>query len=110
MKASLTNSKQKVFYTSNPFLITLRHIIFSYLKSHAYEMKLLVQKMTELLQSIIINSLALTVAAFKFKYQDMINKGSLQKKKKCNIFYIWGGGQDQSSLHFFFSKTWSKMA
>ena len=47
-------------------------------------------------------------------YQQILNKnfpwhqGSLQKKK-CNIFYIWGGS-GPVFVTLFFSKTWSKMA
>ena len=40
-------------------------------------------------------------------FNNKVTKGSLQNKS-VTFFYI-GGGQDQSSLHFF-SKTWSKMA
>ena len=35
---------------------------------------------------------------------DKIREPFKKKEKKCNIFYIGGGGQDQSSLHFFFKK------
>ena len=41
---------------------------------------------------------------FSFNYHIWTVKESL--KKKCNLFYIRGGGQDRSSLPFFyFSKT-----
>ena len=43
------------------------------------------------------------VTFLMFNNFDLDPKGTLQKKKKkFNIFYIVGGGQDRSSLHFFF--------
>ena len=39
-----------------------------------------------------------------------LGKPSLIQKKVYYFLYKGGGGQDHSSLHFFFSKTWSKMA